>query len=399
MSKRVLVRANGEALDWWTDVEITRDLSEICGSFLLGVHDIRRARDTIRGPLPRVLPRAIDAGAPVQILIDNELVLDGYIDEVKLAFAANDMKASVAGRDRAGDLVDCAATVDGPTEYRDLPLEEIVRRICAPFGISVRAEAGTGAPLPIFSIDAAERAMEAIERACRQRAILAVSDGVGGLVLTQGGRRRGPDGLTLPGNVLAAVVNRSWRNRHSEYLVKGQTRAIRSGGPAFVRTASPLTPGAPPSALPAQRREADNIVMTGRARDALITRYRPSVRLSKSQSGGNSVQTQADFALRVARGAGETLTYTVVDWRAGPDNRLWRPNEIVVVDDPFGGILGEMLVVAVSYIYSEREGSTTRLTLAGPSAFDQLPEPDDRRAARERRNAARVTTATPLRPS
>lgn len=395
MTRRVTLSVDGQRFDWWTSVEIVRDLAEISGSFTVELHDFARARRTFPGIEPRgATPPAIEPGAACELAIDGETVLIGHVDEVKITWSDSQLTFAVSGRDSTGDLVDCAASVDGPVEWRNLKLDEIARRICAPFGIAVRAEADMGDPFPVFSIEVAERAMEAIERGCRQRAILAVSDGVGGLLLTQGGTRRGPAPLTLPGNVHQAVLNRDWKERHSEYVVKGQTRPPRAGGPALVSSVPPIDAGAPEPARPRQAQERAAIVMTGRARDAEITRHRPAVRLSKTQSGGASVQTQADWMLRVARGKGETLTYTVLDWRAGEERTLWRPNELVTVDDPLAGVLGDMIVAAVTFQHGEK-GTLTELKLLGPEAFDLVPEgDDDRRESRRRRDANRPLRST-----
>lgn len=400
-TRRVALRVDGASHDWWTAIEIVRDLSDISGGFQIDLHDVARARRAFPGPTPAAPPTAIEAGMPCELAIDGEVVLVGHVDDLKISWSDTDLRIGVAGRDRTGDLVDCAAAVDGPVEWRGLTLEEIARRICAPFGIDVRAETDVGPPFALFGIEVAERAMEAIERGCRQRGILAVSDGVGGLVLTRGGTRRAPGKLSIPGNVQQAAINRSWKDRFSEYLVKGQTRPPRAGPAALDGAAAPLAPDAPAAARPRQAEERAAILMTGRARDAEVTRHRPTVRLAKTQSGGATVQTQAEWQMRVARGQAETLTYSVRDWRAGPERRLWRPNELATVDDPMAGILGDMLITAVTYRYSEQDGTLAELRLTGPEAFDLLPEAEDERpATRRRRDAARPLdgTARPLSP-
>ena len=85
--------------------------------------------------------------------------------------------------------------------------------------------------------------------------------------------------------------------------------------------------------------------MTGHARDPEITRYRPHVRLTRSQSGMSSTQEQAEWAVRVARGMAQSLTVTVLDWRAGADRVLWKPNQLAAVYDPYSGTDKDMLIV------------------------------------------------------
>jgi prophage tail gpP-like protein len=186
----------------------------------------------------------------------------------------------------------------------------------------------------------------------------------------------------------------SWRERFRDYLVKGQTRG--AGGNRMDGTASELTAATPPTpaaSRPAVRERA-GIVMTGRARDSEVARHRPTVILAKTQSGGASVQTQAEWRMRVARARSETLNYRVLDWRAGRDRKLWRPNELVAVTDPFAGIAGDMLVASVAYGYG-KDGEVTDIELVGPEAYDLEPiEP--RRRGREVRRAGADGVARPL---
>ncbi|EFH11580.1 phage baseplate assembly protein [Teichococcus cervicalis] len=401
--RRVALRAGGVLVHWWTRVEIVRELGEISGSFMLEYLDTPRARAAFPASYSAAnaardallaLDARLDRGQAVDIEIDGELVLRGHIDDLLLDVRGDFLSASVTGRDRTGDLVDCVPDPDGPAEYRGLTLTQIASRICQPFGITVRADVDVGEPLPHFALDIGESAMSALEKAARQRAILVVSDGVGGLLLTRSGRRRGPASVTLPGNALEAQTRRSWRERWSEYHVVGQQTAgggRRATRPAMDHTARPLTsaaPGSPPPAPPSPTgSERPAVVARGLARDPEVQRYRPILRQSRTQSGGASVQDQAAWMMRVQRGRSDQLAYTVLDWRAGEDDRLWRPNELVLVDDRYTDVLADQLVSGVAMSYDER-GAMTRLQLMGPEAYDQVREGEEQPRRRVRRRQA-----------
>jgi prophage tail gpP-like protein len=64
----------------------------------------------------------------------------------------------------------------------------------------------------------------------------------------------------------------------------------------------------------------------------------------------------------------------VVDWRAGDDAQLWRPNQLVTVYDPFAGIDDDMLISEVEYIWDEH-GASTVIHVVGKTAFDRVNEP------------------------
>ena len=396
-TSRVTLEVAGRTFGPWTDLEIVRDLTEISGSFQMSYYDEVRADRAMRAGMRRWRAQAaalvqLTPGQKVRVKIDGELVLVGWIDAVELDDRPDSIGAMVRGRDVTGDLVDCAATVEGPAEFRRITLAEVARRICRPFGIGVRSDIGEGRTFEKFSIDVAETAMAAIEKATRQAAVLLTSDGVGNLVLTKSGAGRGPEPLRRGGNIHQARVKFDWSQRFSVYIYKSQQQ--NSGGtPALGHAATPLIGGLNPApAAPAAA--AAQIVRTGRATDAEVTRYRPRVRLVRTESAGASAQEQADWLMRVARGQSEGLTYTVPDWRGGAGSivrnpsdprgggRLWRPNELVALIDPYAGIDRDMLIAGVTYRYGPG-GSTTEIRVVGPEAFDRVQE-DARRQRRQR---------------
>lgn len=394
-TRRITLRVGDASFERWTRMELMRSLEEISGSFELEYHDSERTRRALPNPAnPQPDFQALKPGLACTVQIDSDTVLVGWIDEVKLTWQGGELGATVTGRDKTCDLVDCAAAPNGPAEYRNLTLTEIARRICQPFGITVRADTDVGARLPVFSIDPAETALSALEKAARQRAVLLVSDGVGGLLLTRAGASRAPAPLRVPGNVAEAEATYSWKERFSEYIVKGQSR--RAGGDGSAPRLTAASPPAAPAARPAARSERRGAIITGRARDTDVTRYRPTVHLAKTQSGGATAQQQADWMRRVARGKSEALTYKVLDWRAGSEKKLWRLNELAAVDDPYAMIAGDMLIASITYGYDE-QGSITAMKLVGPEAYDLIPEGSRRRGRQQAADgrALQLTEQTP----
>lgn len=385
-TRRAKLTLDSASFESFVTLEVVRDLSEICGSFTLRAWEPVRSRAFLGGQANLADAARASLGHKATLALDGETVLIGWIEEMQLEGQGEDLLCTLSGRDLAGDLVDCAAAPDGPAEFRDLTLTELVTRIAKPFGLTVKAEVDVGARFPRFGLDPADTALDAIEKACRQRAILCVSDGIGGLVLTRGGQQRGPAAIRLGESVTEFQTTLSWRERFSEIIVKGQTEKAsgnRRAAARLVTTASPLGSGDPPPAAAAPVRERDGVVMTGRARDAAITRHRPKVVIAQTQSGGASVQEQADWAVRVQRGRSTMPVYTVPDWRAGTSQTLWRPNELVAVDDRYADLLEDMLVVGVTWTWDD-QGARTKLRVAGRNAFDVLKEGEDRQAQRNR---------------
>jgi len=380
-------------------LEVTRDLEEIAGG--VTVEGIDMARLAAAWPAwwrPAPSRGPLRPGEKLTVELDGEPVLLGWVDEIKVDYGASKAGITLTGRDVTGDLVDCAAAPHGPAEYANVTLLDLCRAICAPYGIAVRAEVDLPQRFPRFGIDAGETALSAIEKACRQRAVLALSDGLGTLVLTRGGRTAGPAPLVFGGNIVQAGAAFTHAARFSEYLVKGQSSAPARGAPALITTAAPLaaTPDARRPLPTAPTTTRARVVMTGRAVDPKVGRHRPTVLSPPTQSGGASAQEQADWAMRTARAKSESMSVTVSGWRAGPDDALWRPNQRVWVEDPLADVSHELLISSVTYRWGA-DGATTELRLSGVEAFDLLPEAGEQeRRARRTAPAARIATAEPL---
>jgi prophage tail gpP-like protein len=387
------IRLDGTGLSWtkWTRASIGRDLQNIAGVFEVEYIDEGRIAQALpnqvnSGPFFQV----VTAGMPCTILIDGEVVLVGYLDDVDVDWEGASIRARLHGRDKTGDLVDCAALPNGPAEFRGVDLLHVAQIVCTPFGIKVHADADIGLPFDRLSANPHETAMAFLEKAARQRAILLVSDGVGGLALTQGGNSAGPSPLTRPGNILSGGLKSSWQRRFSDYYVKGQTdgHTARGTTPAALDSSVvPLTSGADPDYVVHTATVRSTVLMTGHAIDPQITRYRPTVRLTRSQSGMSTTQEQAEWALRVARGEGDVLAYRLVTWRAGPSNALWRPNQVVSVTDPYAGVDKPMLIAGVQFSLGE-DGQFVALRVVGVTAYDRINEAQKRRQRVTKKAAA-----------
>ena len=153
--------------------------------------------------------------------LENETVIQGYVDAVTVDYDSGSHTIAVRGRDATGDLVDCSAATE-PGEWHNERLEAIAAALCEPFGIRVTQVVDTGEPFARFRIEEGESVFEAIERACRFRAVLPLSDGQGGLILGGPSRSRTTVRLERGLNILSASGTSSWLGRFRDYTLLGQ---------------------------------------------------------------------------------------------------------------------------------------------------------------------------------
>ena len=174
-TRRVMLSIGGAVFDEWTRVDITRSLDDISAGFSLELRDADRSMESWPFASLAALRRSPDRWSEVTLSIDGQPVLVGWIDEIAPPAAEGDVSVTITGRDKSGDLVDCAATVDGPAEFRKVTVLQVAKKICEPFGITVKADVDVGEAFDRVAIDPGETAMSAIEKLARQRALVVTS--------------------------------------------------------------------------------------------------------------------------------------------------------------------------------------------------------------------------------
>lgn len=398
MSSRWTVKIANVVFSQLISGRVGRDLQNVAGTFNLLLVDEGSIRNALIAQIGQPSQSApIKAGDPITIAIDNEIVLVGWIEQPHFHWSADKIECHVTGRDKTGDLVECAALPNGPTEFKGVDLLHVANVVCAKFGITPRAEVDIGAPFDRLSLHKHMTAMAFLESGARQRSVLLTSDGVGGLLLTRGGATRAPAALAIGENVQEVDVEYDWTKRFSDYFVMQDTALKRSATAALDHTAAPLADGAS-SPIPAAKSaaEATAIGTMGHATDPEITRWRPTVRLTRSQSGMSTVQEQAEWMCRVAKGSSLPVRMTVLDYRAGSKNTLWRPNQVTPLWDPYSGLDRDMLIAGVEFEYDE-QGERTHLRVVGTSAYDRINEADRKRQGKTAKAHGKLdTTVTPL---
>jgi prophage tail gpP-like protein len=334
----VALRIDGVVHRGWTSVRIAHGMERLAAAFTIQLTEARADGSA---------PRRIRPGAACELSFEGEPVVVGHVDQLGVDYDARTRRVTVVGRDVTGDLVDCAATVDGPYEWTGIDLAEAAGRVCGPLGVSARSDVAAGAPFARFALQPGETGHEALERAARQRAVLLMSDRVGSLVITRAGAGGPAAGaIVLGGNVLSADASFDHSQRFGEVVVRGQAEGSAEAGQGVAR-----------------------------ARDPDVRRLRPKVLLAEAAGDGPSLQERADWEVQVARGRGRRVVYTVPGWR-GATGRLWAPNTLVEVTDAELGLeRAELLVVEVD-LSCDDQGTVARLEVAPADAFARLPEPE-----------------------
>lgn len=326
----------GRAWHGWQSARIRRGIEHCAGGFELGVSELWHGQDR---------PAAARVGDRCEVMIGTTTVITGWVDAVELGMEATTHEVQITGRDATGDLVDCSA-MRKTGQWRGLRIEQIAAELAAPYGVPVRADVDTGKPLTSFALQEGETVFEAIERAARIRALLLISDGKGGLVITRAGTARVPTALVLGENMLSCKVKSDWHDRYSAYLFKGQA----PGGDFFSGAA------------------AAHVV--ARAADTDVTRHRPLLITNDQPDVAATLKQRAQWEANVRAARSLQVEVEVQGWRH--DVGLWQPNTLVHVQALPLRLDDELLISGVEYSL-EAHGTKTKLQLTRADAFRLLP--------------------------
>jgi prophage tail gpP-like protein len=337
----VKLLVDGQAFGGWKEVAIRQSLECMAGAFHLSV---TRKWDGQQQPYK------LREGLPCQVLIGDDVVITGYVDEYATEGDKDSASITVQGRDKTGDLVDCSA-IHKSGQWLQAGLQRIVTDLAKPFGIGVTVDAGVslGEAFKSFSLQEGESVFQAIDRACRMRAVLCTSSPTGEVLLTRAGSVSTGVQLVEGVNIEAYSARHTWAERYSQVTVKGQG--------------------------PGDDDENGAAVAHGKAQatDAEIDRYRPLIVLAEHGAGLKALKDRATWETQVRMGRGKRGEVTVTGWRTGRDGavgELWRPNRLVYIASPAMYLDDEMLIVGCSYELSDKKGAQTRLTFARREAFE-----------------------------
>lgn len=353
----VELKVDGKIFSGWTSVTVNRSIETMAGYFDLGVN-VQTSTD-----LSSLAP-----GKPFTLSIDGQTVITGYTDGRRRQIGADSMKITIAGRDKTADLIDCAAIYKGG-QWKKRTLEQIARDLCQPYGVAVRWEltdAESAAPFTSFTLDHSETVYEALGRAARARGVLITSNAAGDLVFTRADESHS-DRLVLGENLLSVDFDEDYRDRFSEYTVKGHGRSNgKVGDTVDART------------IASQK---------GTATDSAITRYRPMIILADSKIDTQSATARALREQRRRLAKSVTFEAQLDGWTRS-NGQIWMPNILAEIDaSKFAIQTGPLLVSKVVLTLDDREGVKTTLTLAPRDGF-LVPVEKDRKGKSSGSNAS-----------
>lgn len=305
-------------------------------------------------------PLPFKGGELCRIMVNNQPVLNGYIEIVSGSYSADSHEIAVQGRDKTGDLLD--STLGSISDLKSpITLKAVIERIVSEIGANIKVIDNVNPDPFKFFVDIqapepGDNAFQFLETLARKRQVLLTSNADGDIVIT---RAAGIDkGAKLQNiinaegnNILSASYDYDTTGRYNYYA------ALSSLNPLYTTT---------PGGLVNQSSfDVDEDIRSGR-----VLTFVPESTMSAADC-----EKRATWEANIRKARGRVYSCVVQGFEY-TQGQLWDVNQVVTVADDFAEIYAKMLINSVTYGFDVDNGSTTTLSIVEKNAYTlTLQEP------------------------
>jgi prophage tail gpP-like protein len=353
----VILRVSGTEYDEFTTASATAQLDAISRSFSFSA----TSRDG--EPLP------FRGGEPCQVLVDEEVVLTGFVERVNVDYDSSSHNITVAGRDKTGDVVDSSITDLG--DIRPLTLKRVIEQVLENLGstskvVDRRNPSPFNVAQDVTAPEIGQNAFEFIEGLARVRQVLLTSDGFGNIVILH------PTGTPVAAtilhnlnssdnNVLTSSVSYDFTERFRTYINSSQLNMVPLNQTGTETDPEEIVNKTTPPVTDPGVRVGRQLVIDSES----------------SMFGESEGLDRATWEARIRKTRGQTYSATVTGYR-NQAGSIWAPGQVVRVEDVFAGINARMMINSVTYTLSRDGGRSTDIGLVERNAYQlSLEEPRD----------------------
>lgn len=316
----------------WLSYDVASSLARPASAFRLSVR-----------PPDDFDPLTVEPGSIAQLLIGENTVMWGRVDEVELSRDRGRSTMDIHGRDAGGMLVDCAA--DYTWSWRKTSLSAIAATVCTYAGLIRPPVGGGDVVVEAAQVEPGETCWDLLNR-------LADAGGVDLWIAADGHLEIGS--YNTAGTFVGGI--RDVPGQVGNTVLRSSVH--RSTGDAYskVTVLSHWDAGA------GQQR------FKGEWLDLTFPYFRPRVAIEPDCKTSADAEAKAGQLGAAAKASRFEATYVVRGHERIP-GEPWAVNQLLWVEDEPNGVTGVHLAVGRRFRHSRDEGTTTELVLANPEDF------------------------------
>lgn len=275
--------------------------------------------------------------SPFQLYLGSSMLMSGTCESHGFSFSANSRSATIQGRSKTGVLVDCPILDE--FQFTKMTVAEIARKVCQPYGVSVRPDADS-TQIEDVTCEYGDTVANFLTQLCTSRNLFLNSSFDGKLVISNGNVFASSAPVAAlsegDGQMLSARINYDGTRRFSEYTAASQKAGCED--------------------------------LKATVRDAIVKKRRPKI-----EKLGDIDQNPETTAKQLkGRGFAESmqLSVTVNGWTRKNGSR-WAERQTIIVKAPslYMNSASKWVIKNVNYTFSVDGGKTTALELVLPASY------------------------------
>lgn len=349
------LRVNGVTFEGFTSSRVSKSISDASGVFSFTA----TSEETKNFPITRM--------AKVEVFIDGILIMSGFVDVITIEYSHGSHSLTFSGRDKTSILIDSSIPgnrrFNSPIDLKQVA-EEIIKRLGSDLLVDTDIKNLKKFTTPLEA-KVSQTAYQFLEQYARKSNVMLTSSNDGNLVIYESDPKKIDtiilhDIGNIENNVLSANLKFDDSKRFSKYTVYSQKSGNESGSLSFSFGKTPSTIS-----------NKNQSTTTGQAEDDGALPEKQKIMILESDGSIEDANNRAKWEANIRRNLATAHDYTMQGFFHS--RGLWEINQLARVVDEYATIDAFMLINTVDYSFSLGGGSTTKLGVIGPDAYQLKP--------------------------
>jgi prophage tail gpP-like protein len=331
----IILLVGGKQFGGWTEASVTASASEAVRTFEVTTSE--------RRPDWPIKPQD-----EVSVITGGDVLVKGFVDDYSASLSESSHTATISGRGKTCDLVDCTA-VHQTGRFKNVTIEDVAKELAKTYGVQIKNKAKNLKKKEKFQLQMGETVFSALERFARSHDLMLVGGADGSLEIHDQ-PEEGMFGEIVEGNFLQIDTTISTKDRHKEYVVKAQ------------RAFSDI---------------AKDLKIEKKSVDQAVTRKRIRTILGEGDQTEKETEDRANNEKTTQQGRSIKATVTVTGFR-NSKGQLWAPLKKVFLYAPTVHLEQTMAIESVEFSKGAEAKTQTKLDLVDPKALKDKKGGDSR---------------------
>ncbi len=341
---------NGQRFTGFTYASVARSMDALCGTFFFST--------TVKEDADGLIANGLKMDDKVEIFIDDQKVMTGYIEELSIDADVNSHELSFGGRDITSDIIDSSMPefsynnsknfknlIEGVLKKADIKIKVINNLTSQDLDtLNFNAFEGDGKAANLDST-----IFDFFDHFAKQKQVLLLTNENGDLVITREESKVSPGALTCKtnnnnNNIISANVNINTYERFAKVNISAQdSNAV----------------------------DKNLTNQEGFATDSQIRKSKQQrIFYPNKTTDPNALQNMSQWHVNMYKAKGTRYSTVTQGYYAQPVSEiLWEINTLVDVEDDLTTVKGQYLIEGFSFTKDADSGSVTRLNIVNKGSY------------------------------